>query len=77
MPFSIGDKAKIKPKISKKSYFIYEDYRKSSPYIVCPCSLKNKIVTVKKLLDNGIALCTFHETAISIIYTDDLEKLSN
>ena len=77
MPFSIGDKAKINKNISKASYFLYQDYKTKSEYIVCPCSLKDKIVEVKKILNNNILLCTYKDSIITIIYSDDLTKLSN
>lgn len=77
MPFSIGDKAKIKKVISKKTYFIYEDFKSKSPYLICPCSLKGKIVVVKKIIDSNILLCTFQDDIMTIIYADDLDKISD
>lgn len=77
MSFSVGDKAKINKSISKASYFLYQDYKTKSDYIICPCSLKEKIVEVKKVLNNGILLCTYKNTVITIIYSNDLSQVSN
>lgn len=77
MPFSVGDKAKVNKNISKASYFLYQDYKTKSDYIICPCSLKNHVVEVKKVLNNNILLCTYKDSIITIIYSDDLTKLSN
>lgn len=77
MSFSIGDKAKINKSISKASYFLYQDYKTKSNYIICPCSLKGRLVEVKKVLNNGILLCTYKDTVITVIYSNDLSKVSN
>ena len=76
----INDTVKIKKTISKKSYFIYQEYSKASPYMVCPCTLKDNVVTVKKIIpsDEGfIALCLYRESKLTILYVEDLEEIND
>jgi len=75
-PFKEGDEAVIPEHISKRSYLIYNDYRRQSSTFVCPCSLKRKKVKISRLFaDTGVALCTYKDAIITIIAVADLEQL--
>lgn len=76
--FSLNETVKIKKKISKKSYYLYKDYKSKSSLIVCPCTLKEKSVKIHTFLsDNSISLCVYNDRVFTIIYTEDLEKIIN
>jgi hypothetical protein len=68
--FSINQKVKIK-KLSKESYLLYKQYKQSSPLIVCPCHLEDKILEIKNLFNDQIALLQY-EDSITIVYLKDL-----
>ena len=75
--FVVDEKVKIKKNLSKASYYLYQDYRRKSPLIVCPCALKCHVVKIKKIIDNNIVLCSYEDKVITILYIEDLEKVAD
>jgi hypothetical protein len=77
--FALNEIVKIKKKISKKSYYLYKDYKSKSSLIVCPCTLKEKSVKIRMFLgdNDNMALCVYKDRVFTIIYTEDLEKITN
>lgn len=68
--FNQGQKVKIK-KLSKESYLLYKQYKQSSPLMVCPCHLEDKVLEVVQSFENQTTLLKFNDS-ISITYTKDL-----
>ena len=68
-----GDQAVIKQVVSSASLLLYKGHQHSSPVMVCPCSLTGRVVTIKKMLPNGVCLCSFKDAAITIVYPEDLD----
>jgi hypothetical protein len=75
--FKEGDQAVIKQDLSSASILLYKGHQHSSPVMVCPCALTGRVVTVKKVLPNNVYLCSFKDVAITMVYSEDLEVISN
>lgn len=71
MELKEGDKVRL-TKISKASFFIYKDYKNSSPQITCPCELKKVVLTVVQQFKNKAVLLRFNDL-ITIAYSTDLK----
>lgn len=59
------------------SLLLYKDYKTKSPVLVCPCALKEKVLELKRIMPNGIGLCSYNDLAITVAYLSDLEAYSN
>lgn len=68
--FEKGQKVKIK-KLSKESFLLYKHYQTTSPLVVCPCHLEDKVLEVVQSFENRTTLLKYNDS-ITIIYTKDL-----